>query len=293
MARRLSRIELICRDPDRLAGFYEAALGFIILIGPEDIPNTASASITLRLGQQEIRLIGARPMGQPYPAHVAGWSLLFQHIAIVVSDMTGAYARLSMIHGWTPISTAGPQVLPIASGGVKAFKFRDPEGHPLELIAFAPDAKPIQWQRASDNYCIGIDHSAVSVSDTLRSIAFYESLGLRRTASSLNVGQEQAKLDDVPNAMVEVSALTPERVTPHVELLCYRGDFDRRIRPKAANDATATRLVFMVESRAMLEMICARHHDRVLSGPILVNNTIYGASLRDPDGHLISLEAAI
>jgi catechol 2,3-dioxygenase-like lactoylglutathione lyase family enzyme len=293
MARRLSRIELICRDPDRLAAFYEAALGFIKLIGPEDIRKTASASITLRLGQQEITLIGACPMGQPYPAHVAGWSLLFQHIAIVVSDMTGAYARLSTIHGWTPISTAGPQLLPIASGGVEAYKFRDPEGHPLELIAFAPDATPIQWQRTSGNYCVGIDHSAVSVSNTLRSIAFYESLGLRRAASSLNVGQEQAKLDDVPSAVVEVTALAPERATPHVELLCYRGDFDRHFRPQAANDATATRLVFTVKSQAMIERICARHPNSVLSGPIPINNNIHGALLCDPDGHLISLEAEI
>ena len=293
MARRLSRIELICRDPDRLAAFYEAALGSIKLIGLEDIRKTASASITLLLGQQEIRLIGVRPMGRPYPADVAGWSPLFQHIAIVVSDMAGAYAHLSTIQGWTPISTAGPQVLPVASGGVEAFKFRDPEGHPLELIAFAPDATPIQWQRTSGNYCIGIDHSAISVSNTLRSIAFYESLGLRRAARSLNVGQEQAKLDDIPNATVEVSALNPERATPHVELLCYRGDFDRCIRPQAVNDATATRLVFTVESRTMLEMICLRHHDRVLSGPILVNKDFSGALLRDPDGHLISLEAEI
>jgi catechol 2,3-dioxygenase-like lactoylglutathione lyase family enzyme len=293
MARCLSRIELICRDPDGLAAFYEVALGFIRPIGPENTSGRASASVTLRLGQQDIRLISPQPMGRPYPANIISWSPLFQHIAIVVSDMAGAYAHLSTIHGWTPISNAGPQVLPLASGGVDAFKFRDPEGHPLELIAFAPGATPVQWQGPSDNYCLGIDHSAISVSNTLRSIAFYESLGLRRTASSLNVGQEQAKLDDVLNAVVEVTALTPERPTPYVELLYYRGKFDRHMRPQAVNDATATRLVFTIESRTMLEMICSRHHDRVLSGPVLINSNIYGALLRDPDGHLISLEAKI
>jgi catechol 2,3-dioxygenase-like lactoylglutathione lyase family enzyme len=292
MTQCLSRIELVCRDPDRLAAFYERALGFIKPIAPEHVPNRTT-SVKLRLGQQDIRLICPQPMGQSYPAHVAGWSPLFQHVAIVVADMAGAYTHLSTIQGWTPISTAGPQVLPPASGGVAAFKFRDPEGHPLELIAFAPDATPAPWQRTSNGYCIGIDHSAVSVSNTLRSTAFYESLGLQRVAGSLNIGQEQAKLDDIPNAVVEVSTLAPERATPHLELLCYRGDFDRHIQPQAINDATATRLVFRIESQTMIEMICYRHHSSVLSGPNPIDRNVYGALLCDPDGHLIRLEAEI
>src|ERR1700750_2770695 len=127
MVRCLSRIELVCRDPDGVAAFYQAAFGSLKLVGPEDISNEVGAGVTLRLGQQDIGLIGPRPMGRPYPAGVAGWSPLFQHIAIVVSDMARAYAHLSAIHGWTPISTSGPQSLPAASGGVGAFKFRDPE----------------------------------------------------------------------------------------------------------------------------------------------------------------------
>ncbi len=65
------------------------------------------------------------------------------------------------------------------------------------------------------------------MSSTAASIDFYEDLGLSRTASSLNVGREQALLDDVPDPVVEVTALSPAQATPHVELLCYRGDFDR------------------------------------------------------------------
>jgi catechol 2,3-dioxygenase-like lactoylglutathione lyase family enzyme len=291
MVRCLSRIELVCRDPNGVAAFYQAAFGSLKLVGPEDISNEVGAGVTLRLGQQDIGLIGPRPMGRPYPAGIAGWSPLFQHIAIVVSDMARAYAHLSAIHGWTPISTSGPQSLPAASGGVGAFKFRDPEGHPLELIAFAPGATPVQWQRTSNNGFLGIDHSAVSVSNTSRSIAFYESLGLHRSGGSLNIGREQAELDDVPDAVVEVTALAPERSTPHVELLCYRGGFDRNTRPQAANDATATRLVFKLESRALVDAICSRHHDALLSGPVFARSNVYCALLRDPDGHLIGLEA--
>jgi catechol 2,3-dioxygenase-like lactoylglutathione lyase family enzyme len=290
MVRCLSRIELVCSDPSGLAAFYQAAFGALKLVGPEHISSEVGASVTLRLGQQEIRLIGPRPIGRPYPAGVAGWSPLFQHIAIIVSDMASAYARLSTIHGWTPISTSGPQTLPAAAGGVSAFKFRDPEGHPLELIAFAPGATPVQWQRISNDGFLGIDHSAVSVSNTSRSVAFYESLGLHRSGGSLNIGREQEKLDDVPDAVVEVTALAPERSTPHVELLCYRGDFYRNILPQAANDVTATRLVFSVESRELLDAMCRRHRDTLLSGPVFADSNAYCALLRDPDGHLISLE---
>ena len=44
---------------------------------------------------------------------------------------------------------------------------------------------------------LGIDHSAIAVSDSARSIAFYEALGLRVAARALNSGHEQARLDGV------------------------------------------------------------------------------------------------
>ena len=170
MVKGLSRIEMICDNPSALASFYQAAFGFLVLDQVDGVATVKRHSIRMRLGKQEIALIDARPQGRPYPASVAGWSLLFQHIAIVVSNLASAYERLSAIPGWSPISTAGPQLLPPASGGVSAFKFRDPEGHPLELIAFAPNAIPAQWKMNSDNCCLGIDHSAVSIANTAKSI---------------------------------------------------------------------------------------------------------------------------
>jgi catechol 2,3-dioxygenase-like lactoylglutathione lyase family enzyme len=288
-ARRLARIEIVCGDPEVLAAFYQAAFGF--LRSGRGLTPAISGGVELRLGSQAIRLIRAQPGGRSYPADVAGWSPLFQHIAIVVADMTQAYAHLSTLSGWKPISRLGPQGLPVASGGVSAFKFRDPEGHPLELIAFPPNAVPPQWRATSQDVCLGIDHSAVSVSSTAISIEFYESLGLNRSGGSLNVGPEQALLDDVSNAVVEVTALTPAQTTPHVELLCYQGDFNRRVPAQAANDAAATRLVLTIESRATLEAICAHVSSALLSGPELCESTLYRALLHDPDGHLILLEA--
>jgi catechol 2,3-dioxygenase-like lactoylglutathione lyase family enzyme len=278
----LARIEMVSRDPDVLAEFYKDAFGFRRMAG--------SGDVEMVLGSQTVRLIRTRPGGRVYPADVAGWSPLFQHIAIVVADMALAYAHLSKLPGWQPISTSGPQLLPATSGGVSAFKFRDPEGHPLELLAFPPGAVPPQWQTASTDVCLGIDHSAVSVSNTANSIAFYQGLGLHRSSGSLNTGRAQAMLDDVTEPVVEVTALTPVQATPHVELLCYRGEFDRHIQVQARNDITATRLVLTIESRAALDAICASASSARVSGPELQEDT-YHALLHDPDGHLIWLEA--
>ena len=284
MIQSLTRIEMISVEPQALASFYQVAFGCVTF-------GTASSNVEMRLGSQIVRLIRAEPPGRPYPPDVAGWNTLFQHIAIVVTDMAQAYAHLSAIPGWTPISTSGPQILPATSGGVSAFKFRDPEGHPLELIAFPPGAVPPRWQTTAPELFLGIDHSAISVSNTATSIAFYESLGLHRSGGSLNVGDEQAKLDGVPDAVVEVTALKPAQPTPHVELLCYRGHFVRRTTPHDPNDIAATRLVLSIESRAALDALCTCHPDALISGSVLRESDICRAMLKDPDGHLICLEA--
>jgi catechol 2,3-dioxygenase-like lactoylglutathione lyase family enzyme len=285
----LARIEMVSADPEALAEFYMTALGFLGC-GRGSSP-AMSDGVELRLGRQTIRLIRAGPGGRLYPADVAGWSPLFQHIAIVVADMARAYAHLCTIPGWQPISTSGPQLLPVASGGVSAFKFRDPEGHPLELIAFPPNAVPEPWRAPAQDIYLGIDHSAISVSNTAISVDFYESLGLSRSGGSLNVGQEQAMLDGVSDPMVEVTSLTPAQTTPHVELLCYRGDFDRRVRAQDPDDATASRLVLAIENRAILEALCTTHSAALLCGPVSREKHLHCALMRDPDGHLICLEA--
>ena len=46
--------------------------------------------------------------------------------------MDAAYARVRAA-GVQPISLNGPETLPERNGGVRAFKFRDPDDHPLEL----------------------------------------------------------------------------------------------------------------------------------------------------------------
>ena len=124
--------------------------------------------------------------------------------------MAAAYRRLQT-HNVTPISRHGPQTLP---GGVIAFKFRDPDHHPLELIQF-PTADPVTAH--------GIDHSAISVADADRSIAFYAAaLGLAVTARQVNTGPAQDALDNLDAVTVDVVALSPAIRSPHLELLAYR-----------------------------------------------------------------------
>ena len=176
LVQKLSRIILICREAERLTEFYMRAFGFTCI---EDSPKSdpgfaeliglANGQVrltTLRLGDQVIALAETQPPGCSYPRDVPGWDPRFQHFAIVVSDMTAAYANLQALHNWTAVSIDGPQTLPPSSGGVSAFKFRDPEGHPLEMLAFEPGARAAHWAFRSANLCLGIDHSAVSVADT-------------------------------------------------------------------------------------------------------------------------------
>jgi hypothetical protein len=158
----------------------------------------------------------------------------------------------------------------------------------LNWLHFRRALVPTSGRSESNENCRGIDHSAISV--IARSIAFYEALGPHRSGGLENCGPEQSKLDDVPDAVVEVTALSlPQSSTPHVELLCYCGVFGIRVNEQAVNDVTATRLVFEVENAGQLATFCARY-PTALSGPVRFSDGRSRAVLRDPDGHLICLE---
>jgi len=96
--------------------------------------NADAEEVVMRLGAQDIGLLRFARQGRPYPRDSRSDDLWFQHLAIVVNDMDAAYAHLSLSAVWRPISDGGPQLLPPSNGAVRAFKFRDPDGHPLELL---------------------------------------------------------------------------------------------------------------------------------------------------------------
>jgi len=251
---RLAAFGLTSADADALANFYARAFGcrrlgarrrsgaaFEALMGVRG----GARSLTLGLGGQRIEITQFDTPGSPYPEDAAASDLAFQHFAIVAADMDAAYRRMRATPGWRPISTNGPQRLPVMAGGIAAFKFRDPEGHPLELLAFPEGASPSPWRaRPAGEVLLGIDHSALSVSDSARSVRFYQSLGLKMSGYSLNSGPAQDKLDAIADAQVEVTALSPPEATPHVELLGYRGVVRGPERGCRSNDIAASRLLF-------------------------------------------------
>ncbi|HEY5105780.1 MAG TPA: VOC family protein [Caulobacteraceae bacterium] len=249
---RLARFCLTTADAERLATFYQDAFGArrsdAERLGSPVFQRQMGVGgrawrIALQLGAATIDLIEFDDPGAPYPAGASTSDRIFQHLAIVVADMNAACERLSATTGWTAISTDGPQTLPASAGGVTAFKFRDPEGHPLELLAFPERETPARWRiDAADGACLGIDHSAISVADTPRSIAFYQQLGLTVSARSVNRGPEQGRLDGLGNPCVEVVAVTPPDPCPHIELLGYVGAIGGGYRVRN-NDIAATRLV--------------------------------------------------
>ena len=278
---KIARFILVSADAPRLALFYCQAFGFQQLssvlcssAAMECLTGTAGAaqSVVLGLGAQTLEILQFEQSGRPYPENSEAADVSFQHFAIVVGTIAAAFTRLSTTNGWQQISQGGPVQLPSTSGNVTAYKFRDPEGHPLELIEFAPQTKPRYWYMQSHlNNCIGIDHSAIVVTETVRSIAFYERLGFQLKAHSLNIGAEQARLDDISSPHVEVSALMLMQPTPHLELLCYGKTRLAHSPPTQAHDIAATRVVLALPEPSPL-----------LSGGAC-------SALLDPDGHHLSL----
>jgi catechol 2,3-dioxygenase-like lactoylglutathione lyase family enzyme len=162
--------------------------------------------LTLNLGGEQLELTQylSLPGGRPIPVDSRSNDGWFQHIAIVVSDMDAAYARLRE-HRVQHVSSA-PQTLPDyipAAAGVRAFYFRDPDGHNLELIWFPEDKADPRW-RSKHALFLGIDHTAIAVSDTRNSHAFYrDGLGLAVAGESENYGPEQEHLNMVSAPTLE------------------------------------------------------------------------------------------
>ena len=230
---RIVRISRVGADLDRAVAFYRDGLGFRIASrGPLDpaastllgLPGATAQEAVLRLGDEEVALVRFDPPGASYPADSRSDDLWFQHLAIVVDDMAAAWRQLAA-QSPRPISINGPERLPPRNGGVSAVKFRDPDGHPLELIQFLPGAGRPVWQRAAgagSGPFLGIDHSAVAVASTARSLRFYRRLGFRVAARSWNDSPAQSRLDGLRGARVRVTGLRlSSSAGPGLELLRY------------------------------------------------------------------------
>lgn len=293
---RFLRIERNTRDLARASDFYRDALGFSIESDHATPPAWTQLSgmpaptrcARLSLGAQHLTLTEF-PDAQPYPEEGLSCDLGFQHCAIVVNDMPAACQR-ALAHGAVPITRDGPQLLPPSTGSVTAWKFRDPDGHPLELIAFPAGSGDPAWQSVNAGTMLGIDHSAISVGDTAHSIAFYATLGLQVAARGVNQGAAQQRLDELPDVEVDVVALQAVARTPHLELLGYRRP---RGRVNSSTDMTAIaadRIAWQVGAAdALLAALEARGFPNATAARGSINGATI-ALLRDPDGHRLLLE---
>jgi len=254
--------------------------------------GTTARAIDVAVGQQVVKLVAFDPPGRPYPSERASNDQWFQHFSLVCGDIATVWERLE---GGSPgeITKSTPVRLPPNTGSVTAFKFRDPEGHPLELISFPRGVGAPVWQETRGTGIVGYDHTAISVMDVDRSIAFYTGLlGFHVGGRSLNRGPEQDRLDGLTGCEVDVVALQPVSVaTPHVELLHYRTPPGRALSAQVqANDVASARQIHKVDDlAAMVGRLETEGVTFVSPGVVTLKDGREAASIRDPDGHMIVL----
>ncbi|MCB8883676.1 VOC family protein [Acidisoma cellulosilytica] len=271
---RIARISITVSNLERISRFYCDALGFSVIAVSETVMGEFPGHrMCLQLGDEILELFQPLILGSPYPSPRAATDPWFQHIAIVVSDINSAYACLQHFD-FEPITVGGPQQLPPSSGGVKAFKFRDPDGHPLELIEFPPSSGDPKWlTKSSAALFLGYDHTAITVQNVEESLAYYEGLGFTALSRGINHGVEQGNLDDTPNPIVDVVALvTASSRTPHLELLSYRA-------PKTEFALQMFGIGDIASVRIVLDTSETDRFDEISVKPT-----------QDPDGHLLMLK---
>jgi catechol 2,3-dioxygenase-like lactoylglutathione lyase family enzyme len=254
--------------------------------------------VRLSLGRETIELTEyLTPQGRPIPVDSRSNDRWFQHIAIIVSDMDKAYAVLRA-NNVRHASTA-PQTLPSyipAAAGIKAFYFKDPDGHVLEILQFPKDKGLQKWHDAarSGKLFLGIDHTAIVVGDSEASLAFYrDRLGLTVAGTSDNYGPEQEHLNNVFGARLHITGLRTTEDGIAVEFIQYIAPRDGRPFPAdtKSSDLWHWQTSFVTDRLATL--LASRTFDLVSSGEVTFAGTELGflraAVVRDPDGHAVRL----
>src|SRR6201998_2438946 len=233
LALAVDSVDITVSDMDRAVDFYSRVLSFKKVwdteVAGETYENLEGVFgarmrvVRMQLGDEFIELTEyLAPKGRPITAGARSNDRSFQHIAIIVSDMDKAYAWLRQ--NKVAHASSGPQRLPDwnrNASGIKAFYFKDPDGHPLEILEFPPDKGAEKWHRPSDKLFLGIDHTAIVVWDTDASVKFYRDLlGMHVAGESENYGTEQEHLNNVFGARLRITALRAAQ-GPGIEFLEY------------------------------------------------------------------------
>jgi catechol 2,3-dioxygenase-like lactoylglutathione lyase family enzyme len=298
-------IGMTVSDMDRSVEFYSQVLSFEKVSDLEvageawehlhGVFGARMRTVRMRLGDEFIELTEyLAPRGRPIPADSRSNDRWFQHVAIIVSDMDRAYTHLRK-YKVRHLST-GPQRLPDwnpDAGGIKAFYFADPDGHPLEILQFPAGKGDPKWHRPGEKLFLGIDHTAIVIGDTDTSLRFYrDTLGLRVAGESENYGPEQERLNNVFGARLRITALRAAS-GPGIEFLEYLAPLGRAAPPDTrANDLVhwQTRLVTRDAAKAA-QAVRAGKYEFVSPGVVEVGDASAGirrgALVRDPDRHAV------
>jgi catechol 2,3-dioxygenase-like lactoylglutathione lyase family enzyme len=296
-------------DMDRAVDFYGNVLFFEKVSDVEaggealerlnGLAGARTRIVRMRLGEEHIDLVEYLvPRGRPVPPDSRSQDRWFQHVAIIVNDIDQAYLWLRR-HRVANVSPE-PQRLPdwnAGAAGIRAFYFKDPDGHPLEILQFPPDKGDARWQRPGPAVFLGIDHTAIVVGDTDTSLGLYRDLlGMRVAGQSENYGPEQERLNAVAGARLRITTLRAP-AGPAIELLEYLTPRDGRPLPAGARASDLTHW----QTRLVVGDVDAAR--RTLAGrlaflspaPVTLTDGAIGLRRaftgRDPDGHALLIGA--
>jgi catechol 2,3-dioxygenase-like lactoylglutathione lyase family enzyme len=287
-------VGITVNDMDRAVDFYTHVLTFEKVsereVSGDDYEHLFGVFgmrlhvVRLRLGDESIELMQfLAPRGRPTPVDSKSNDRWFQHVAIIVSNMDDAYARLRSFK--VEHASTGPQRLPDwnpNAGGIKAFYFRDPDGNHLEILEFPAGKGDPKWHGKSPPLFMGIDHTAIVVGDTAASLRFYrDSLGMRVAGTSENYGTEQEHLNNVFGAHLAITALRAPH-GPGIELLEYLAP--RGGRPIPSDTQANDDWYWQINLRATDPDAIAKTNGvtRVADGALGFQS---GVVVKDPDGH--------
>ena len=306
--KKVEAIGMTVKDLRRSVAFYRDVLGFSLVdqweaFGEEyenekNLFGIRFKTARLKLGKEMIELTDYLTAGGRQIAEDARSNdLSFQHIAIVVADMDRAFKRLRK-HNVEYVST-GPQTIPAsnsAAAGIKAFYFHDPDGHALELIYFPRDKGDPKWQHPDGKLFLGIDHTAISVSNSKVSLEFYEGmLGIPKKGESWNSGEEQEHLNAVKGARLHITGLRTAS-GPGIEFLEYLAPGPGRLLPADSkpNDLWHWETTVIVEDAQKLYTDFKKQGLPIISREAVHLKNQAGKEftaflVRDPDGHAVRI----
>src|SRR5262249_52428579 len=150
--------------------------------------------------------------------------------------------------------------------------------------------------QSSNGLFLGIDHTAIVVRDTKRSLEFYRDvLGLEIAGTSDNYGPEQENLNDVRGAHLRITSLRAAD-GPGIEFLEYLEPGTGRAYPgdERANDLIhwQTRLL-VPDAGVAAARLQAEGVAFVSPGVVALaengGSKRLGLIVRDPDGHVVQL----